>query len=250
MVLLASAGCASEKVDEARTVPTTVAAPAPAEKAAPRWERIAQYSGSGRQRTGAFSVADHVLQWRVTATCSGARLRVGVVGEPSPLAEPECPGRAFGFSIREGPVTLDVDATGGWEIVVDQQVETPATEPRLAGMSDGAAAAAGAFYPIDQEGRGTVRLWRLPGDRWALRFDPFYVTPNTDLYVWLTETTAPRTSAEALRSTHRQIAELTASAGPQNYLLPEDVDARRVRSVVIWCEPVRTAYAAAALAAA
>ena len=56
-----------------------------------------------------------------------------------------------------------------------------------------------------------------------------------------------RVVREALESDHRQIAELTATAGPQNYLLPEDVDSSRIRSVVIWCEPVRTAYAAATL---
>ena len=44
-----------------------------------------------------------------------------------------------------------------------------------------------------------------------------------------------------------QIARLKATAGAQNYLIPADVATANVRSVVIWCEPVRTAYAAASL---
>ncbi|MFP5316822.1 MAG: DM13 domain-containing protein [Acidimicrobiia bacterium] len=218
-------------------------------KVAPRWERLARFTGTGSQRTPTFTVAGHALQWRVTATCSGIRLRVRVEGGAAPLAEPGCPGRAFGFSIREGPAALDVDAAGHWEVVVDQQVETPAAEAPLEGMTDRSVAARGDFYGIDQEGKGTARLWRLPGGRLALRLEPFFVTPNTDLYVWVSQTAAPKTSAEVFHSDHRQIAELTASAGRQNYLLPADVDARRVRSVIIWCEPVRTAYAAATLAA-
>ena len=224
-----------------------MASPVPGRVAA-RWERVAHFTGTGRQRTAGFSIAAHAIQWRVTATCSGGRLRLGVDGDPAPLAEPTCPGKAFGFSIREGPALLAVDADGGWEVVVDQQVETPASEARLAGMSGDALVADGDFYRIDQDGNGTAQLWRLPDKRWALRFEPFFVTANTDLFVWVSEAEAPRTSKEALESDHRQIAELTATAGSQNYLLPEDLDERRIRSVVIWCEPVRTAYAAATLA--
>lgn len=242
---LAAWGCAAD--DEA-SPPTTTAVPRADVKAAPRWEQLARFTGTGDQRTPTFAVAPHALQWRVTATCSGTRLRVGVEGEAAPLAEPACPGRAFGFSIREGLSALDVDAAGRWEVVVDQQVETPAAEPPLEAMTDGRVVASGDFYGIDQEGSGSARLWRLPGGRLALRLEPFFVTPNTDLYLWVSETPAPKTSAEALHSAHRQIAELTASAGPQNYVLPEDVAPGRVRSVIIWCEPVRTAYAAAALA--
>ena len=217
------------------------------DRVAPHWERVARFTGAGRQRTETFSIVDHAIQWRVTASCSDGHLRVGLEGDATPLAEPACPGRAFGFSIREGPAVLDVDADGGWEVVVDQQVETPAAEPPLAGMADGRVVADGDFYGIDQKGTGTAQLWRLPDRRWALRFEPFFVTANTDLFVWVSEDEAPRTSREALESDHRQVAELTATAGSQNYLLPEGVDEGRIRSVVIWCEPVRTAYAAATL---
>ena len=248
VVLIGTAGCGSEPTrHQAATATTQAVTSTLPGRVAARWERVARFAGTGRHRTDAFSIVDHAIQWRVTATCTEGRLRVGLHGDPVPLAEPACPGRAFGFSIREGPAVLDVEADGGWEVVVDQQVETPAAEARLAGMTGDAVVADGEFYGIDQDGTGTAQLWRLPDKRWALRFEPFFVTANTDLFVWVSEARAPRTSEEALESDHRQIAELTATAGPQNYLLPDDVDGTEVRSVVIWCEPVRTAYAAATL---
>ncbi len=168
-------------------------------------------------------------------------------GEPAPLAEPVCPGRAFGFSIRPGPAVLQIAATEGWEAVVDQQVETPISEPPPPGLTTDSRLADGTFYGIDQEASGTAALHRLPDGQRVLRLDPFVVTANTDLFVWLSEAEAPKTSEEAFRSDHVQIDRLKATAGPQNYVLPADVATDRIRSVVVWCEPVRTAYAAATL---
>jgi hypothetical protein len=248
VLLVGAGGCGSEPTRRPATTATTEAAGSTRPgRVAPRWERVARFTGAGPQTTGSFTIVDHAVQWRVTARCTEGRLRVGLEGDRAPLAEPACPGRAFGFSIREGQAVLEVDADGGWEVLVDQQVETPAAEPRLPGMAEGGLEADGDFYGIDQEGTGTAQLWRLPAGRWALRLEPFFVTANTDLFVWVSENEAPRTSREALESDHRQIAELTATAGSQNYVLPEDVDSGRIRSVVIWCEPVRTAYAAASL---
>lgn len=214
---------------------------------APRWEEVARFSGTGGQRTPTFSIAPHAIQWRVTASCTRGRVRVALAGEAAALAEPDCPGRAFGFSVSEGTAALEIASTGDWEAVVDQQVDRPVAEPELAGMSGANRLASGTFYGIDQTGTGKVALYRLPDGRRALRFDPFVVTANTDLFVWVSEAEAPASSAEALASRHVQIGRLTATAGGQNYLLPERLDLDRVQSVVVWCEPVRTAYTAASL---
>ncbi len=217
-------------------------------KAAPRWEHVATFSGTGDQRTEGFEIGAGAIQWRVKVSCTDGVVGVGLEGEPSPLVEvDECPGSAFGFSIRTGPAVLDVDATGRWDAVVDQQVDTPLAEPVLEGMDEGARLAHGDLYDIDQEGSGTATLYELPGGRLALRLDPFIVTRNDDLFVWVSEAEALRTSKEALEAPHVQIDRLRSTAGAQNYELPESVDADKIRSVVIWCEPVRTAYAAATL---
>jgi hypothetical protein len=240
VALVGLAGCSSAGEDPAVTASTP-------SKVAPRWERVTSFTGTADERTTGFDIAADALQWRVTASCSGSSLAVSMEGDPVPLAEPTCPGQVFGFSIRTGPAVLDVVAAGEWEVVVDQQLDTPVAEPVLAGMDEGARLADGTFYGVDQAGSGTATLYRLPDGGRALRLDPFQVTNNSDLFVWLSEADAPKTSKEALESPHVQIARLTATAGAQNYLIPADVATGDIRSVVIWCEPVRTAYAAASL---
>jgi glutathione S-transferase len=66
--------------------------------------------------------------------------------------------------------------------------------------------------------------------------------------VWISSSPRPRTTRQALRSAHRQFASLKSTLGDQNYLLPANVTAADVRSIVIWCEPVQIAYTAASLA--
>ncbi len=247
LVVLVTAGCGG---GEDGSTPAVEPSPSTAvvTKVAPRWENVATFGGAGDSRTGEFEIGVGAIQWRVTVTCTDGAVRVGLDGETSALAEVErCPGNGFGFSIRPGRAVLDVVATGGWEVVVDQQVDTPVAEAALAGMTDANREAHGDFYGIDQAGSGTATLYRLPGGGRVLRLDPFVVTRNSDLFVWVSEARAPRTSEEALRAPHVQIDRLKSTAGAQNYLLPDSVDADQVRSVVVWCEPVRTAYAAATL---
>jgi Electron transfer DM13 len=250
MVLVTAAGCGGE--DGTPTPPAPPAgASSGADEAAPRWEEVARFAGTGDLSTAGFVIAPDAIQWRVTLHCTDGTVAVALEGDPSDdLAEVSgCPGSTFGFSIRTGPALLDVDATGTWDLVVDQQVDTPVAEPALAGMTDDNRRAAGDFYGIDQNGSGTATLYRLPDGSGALRLDPFLVTRNSDLFVWVSESPGPQTSADALHSPHVQVSRLTATAGAQNYLLPDTVDLERVRSVVVWCEPVQTAYAAAGLSA-
>ncbi|MEA2972340.1 MAG: hypothetical protein QOG82_798 [Actinomycetota bacterium] len=253
LLLVAAAGCGADERPTAPPGATSGSTADPvADKVAPRWEEVARFAGTGDRRTDGFDIAAAALQWRVTLACTDGTVRVGLDGDPSADALAElaaCPDDTFGFSIRTGPAALDVDATGAWEIVVDQQLDTPAAEPALAGMTDATRRAAGEFYGIDQKGSGTATLYRMPGGDAVVRLDPFVVTKNSDLFVWVSEDDAPRTSAEVLHSVHVQVDRLTATAGAQNYVLPDTVDIDRVRSVVVWCEPVQTAYAAAALAA-
>ena len=242
-----TAGCSP--ASEPATPPPAVgphAADGPG-RAAPRWVEVATHTGQGDQRTAPFSTSNGILQWRVTATCQSGRLLVAQEGDPEPLVDEACPTRAFGFSIRTGGQALDIRATGPWEIVVEEQVDEPLAEAPLPGMTERARLAAGTFFGVEQQGSGTATLYRLAGGARALRLDPFFVTPNDDLFVWASEAAAPRTSAEALFTPHVQLEPLRATAGSQNYRLPDDLPEERIRSIVIWCEPVRTAYAAAAL---
>lgn len=241
--------CSKDAGNPGRAARETVTLTPDPRPVANRWEPVAEFTGDGNLETGSFDIAPGALQWRVTADCAGTALEVKLPGAPKALAQPECPGRAFGFSIETGRRTLRVAARGPWVVQVDQQLNTALSEPPLPGMDRKSLVARGAFYDIDQTGDGEAVLYRLPDGRLALRLDPFRVTNNSDLFVWVSRDPKPETSEEALASEHVSITRLKATGGAQNYLLPAGLSEQEVRSVVIWCEPIQVAYAAATLAA-
>lgn len=163
------------------------------------------------------------------------------------LVASACPKKGEVFSIVSGDVRLKVDASGPWTARVEQQVDTPLTEPPLPGMEGAPVLGSGEFYDVERPGSGTAKLYDLPDGQRALRLDPFEVSQNTELYVWLSEADEPRTSAEAVAAPHMEIALLKSTLGTQNYVLPADLSISRIGSVVIWCAPVRIVYTAARL---
>ena len=221
------------------------------DRAAPRWEPIATLSGSSPDAES-FEVSKRAIQWRARWRCSEGRLSLSV--SPRPRSEPQrsggrCPGRGDAEWIQSGRQRLSVKASGRWRVVVEQQVDTPLRERPLRAMRSGAARvlARGRFYRVERRGRGRAALYRLPSGRLALRFEDFHTSANTDLFVWLSEAPRPRTTKEAVRAPHTEFALLKSTLGDQNYLLPRDADPERIRSIVIWCEPVSIVYTAAAL---
>jgi hypothetical protein len=219
-------------------------------RAAPRWEELASFSGTGPTETDSFAIAPGAIQWRARYQCEAGELRLEVLPapeEPEPLAEAPCPTEGEGFAISSGEHRLAVATPSTWQIAVEQQVETPIDEAPLPGMTEAPVLAEGSFYEIDEPGSGTVRLFELADGTRALRLEDFEVFLNTDLVVWLSEAPNPSTSAEAVAAPHVEIADLKSTIGPQNYLVPADLPTERIRSVIIWCPPIRSAYLAASL---
>ncbi len=114
-------------------------------------------------------------------------------------------------------------------------------------MTDTAPVATGSFYNIDQSGRGRVSLFRLTDAGYALRLEDVFVTPNVDLELRLSPLVAPRSTGEFTSAPSALVSRLDVTAGSMNLTLPSDVDPTQYRSVVIWCPPVHSAYAAATL---
>ncbi len=219
-------------------------------RAAPRWEGLATFSGTGPSDTPVFDVADGAIQWRVRYRCDAGTLSLATIApsaDPEALARADCPADGEGFAISTGEARLAIQTEGSWRAVVEQQVDTPIDEPPLPAMASAPVVAEGPFYEIDESGSGTARLYRLADGNQALRLEDFEVFLNTDLVVWLSEAAAPTSSEEAVTAPHVEIAALKSTMGPQNYLVPADLPIEQVRSVIIWCPPIRSAYLAATL---
>jgi hypothetical protein len=220
-------------------------------EAAPRWEGVTTLRGSG-PATKQVRIDSNAVQWRVRWRCSKGRFRIHQKPAPdegNPLGSGPCPGEGEAEAIDTGELELAVQTEGRWRAVVQQQVTDPVAEPPLPAMKakDAKVLAEGRFYDIERRGAGTAVLHELPNGRLALRFQEFSTSNNTDLFVWLSEAARPRTTKQALRSEHTEFALLKSTIGDQNYLLPKDADAEEIRSIVIWCEPIRIAYTAASL---
>ena len=249
-VLALIAGCGGGDAAEEDPFKAIEGGPPPkTHAAAPRWEHIATVSGPGT-RTKRFTIVPRAIQWRARWRCASGALELSVDPPPrdgNPLARARCPRRGRSESIQTGTLGLRAEGTGRWLVKIEQQVDTPLRDRPLPGMTADRLVAKGPFYPIDKEAKGSAALYRLPNGRLALRFDRFETSQNIDLFVWLSKASKPRTTKAAFRAPHVVAAELKSTLGNQNYLLPAGTHPRDVRSVVIWCEPVRNAYTAAAL---
>jgi electron transfer DM13 len=243
-------GCGGEepREDPFTDIERAYEPPDPSAHAAPHWVALREASGSGSQ-TVTVNVDDDAIQWRVRWRCSRGDLAVSVTPRP-PQSEDvrhRCPSTGAATFIGTGEHELAVAASGRWFASVEQQVDTPVTEPALPGMTTARRVARGDFEDVERDGSGSAALYRLPSGRLGLRFDDFVTDPNSDLFVWVSELARPQDTRQILRGPHRSIGALKATVGDQNYVLPKNVTAADVRSVVIWCEPVRIAYAAAPL---
>jgi hypothetical protein len=260
MLAVVTAGCGSgserarsgdRPAVPAPTVPADVSAPTTTgAKAAARWETVTTLSGTGSTRTPAFEILPNAIQWRARYSCESSSLKINT--EPPPrrpaaLVDVACPREGEGFSIVAGAVSLLVEATGPWKLTIDQQLDTPLNEPPLPAMASAPVVAQGNFYDIEKSGKGSARIYQLPDGGRALRIENLEVNQNTDLFVWLDAAVSPKTSQETLSAEHWQLRSLKSTIGNQNYEIPTSIPIDRVNSVVIWCEPVAIAYAAAAL---
>lgn len=252
---LAAAACGDDggpaararDVDPFETVEPTLSPPG--ERAAPRWERIAALSGSG-DATEEVDIADGAIQWRLKWRCASASLVISSSRAPGePIVDGDCPGTGRGFSIDAGAHALEIEASGKWSAVVEQQVDAPLFEDPLPEMEARKAeiVARGDFYPIERRGSGEAALYRLPGGRLALRLEDFETSNNTDLFVWLSRAARPRTTKQVVAARHVELELLKSTIGEHNYEVPTGVRLKDIGSVVIWCEPIRIAYTAAAL---
>ncbi len=214
----------------------------------PWWQGVTTLEGVGPTTAAApFTIDPDAIQWRATPTCQTGRLLVRAPGQADPVLDATCPVSEVGYGTGTGSVSLEVTADGPWQLQIEQQVDVPLVEPPLPGMTEPAAVMTGEFYRVDQVGMGTATIYRLPDSSYALRLDDFFVTSNTDLELQLSPLEAPQTTEEVRDARSGTIAALDVTAGSLNFALPPGLNPADFRSLVIWCERTRNAYAAATL---
>ncbi|HEX3621052.1 MAG TPA: DM13 domain-containing protein [Acidimicrobiales bacterium] len=222
-------------------------------KSQPYWVPLASFDGTGNTTTKGFTVDNNALQWRVSWHCDAAPFTVVSVngaGQESKrkLADAlACPTDSQGFSADKGAQTLKVTTAGAWKMTVEQQVDTPLVEPAPAALASAKVLGTATLYNVDKVGEGTAKIYQLPDGSRTLRLENFYVSLNSDLEIRLSTVVAPKSTPEVEQAPFSTVAPLKATVGSMNYDVPKDVDLTMYKSIVIWCEITRNAYAAATI---
>jgi len=238
------------------TQDTVAAAPLPlvptSLRSQPWWQDVATLQGTGTTTSSAFTIVPGAIQWRVKWTCQSGRIQVRAPNQAKPVVDGACPQGGVGYSSKTGPLSVQVTADGPWRLEVSQQIDVPLVEPPLPAMTAAGAKAvgAGSFYNIDKTGMGKVTLYRQADGKYSLRLDEFFVSPNADLELRLSTLDAPRSSQEFSNAQSELLVVMDVTAGSLNYAVPAGLDPTKFRSVVVWCSPVDSAYAAASLVGA
>jgi hypothetical protein len=107
----------------------------------------------------------------------------------------------------------------------------------------------GEFTVVDDLHRasGTASVYKLGDKNRVLRLDPFEVTNGPDLWVFLSQTVEPRTSADALLPTYVNLGNLKLAEGAQNYDIPIGVNLDLYKSVVIYSTSLNLVFSSAPL---
>ncbi len=238
--------------EESAFTPISRGGKAPVERhAQPRWEQVASFAGNGSAERS-FKIAPRAIQWRADWSCTSGTFQLAAgraMQDARTLATSDCPDVGVESSVGRGDGRLQVSATGDWRVRVKQQIDTALQEPPLDGMDDASRLLRGRFHPVQKHGEGTVTLHRLPNGRLALRFEDFYTSASPGLKVWLSRERDVKSTFEAREAKYRDVGVIRSTLGSYNQMLPADVDAGEVRSIVIWCPTVLIAFSAAPLRA-
>jgi hypothetical protein len=143
--------------------------------------------------------------------------------------------------------TLAMEATAGMETAMAMPTEMVAEPMPTAMPAEPTVLAQGTFYNVVHTGQGTATIYALPDGARVLRLDDFEVQNGPDLHVYLVPTDpVPYQVGQEINGA-LDLGQLKGNQGSQNYNLAATVDLSQYQSVVIWCQPFRVPFIAAAL---
>ena len=105
----------------------------------------------------------------------------------------------------------------------------------------------GSFYNIAHIGSGQALVYQLADGSRILRLQDFEVENGPDLHVYLVPINPVPDSVGVEIAGSIDLGKLKGNIGDQNYEIPADLDLSQFQSVVIWCQPFRVPFTAAAL---
>ncbi|HAV76815.1 MAG TPA: hypothetical protein DCX53_05605 [Anaerolineae bacterium] len=105
----------------------------------------------------------------------------------------------------------------------------------------------GSFYDIIHVGGGEALVYQLADGSRILRLQDFEVDNGPDLHVYLVPINPVPSSVGVEIPGSVDLGKLKGNLGDQNYVIPADLDLSQFQSVVIWCQPFRVPFIAAAL---
>ncbi|HJV09073.1 MAG TPA: DM13 domain-containing protein [Acidimicrobiales bacterium] len=222
-------------------------------KSQPYWVPVTTVEGTGNTTSKAFTIDAGALQWRVAWHCESAPFSIVPVNAAGQEARRKvadaltCPSDGEGFAADKGGQTLKVTTNGPWKATIEQQVDTPLIEPAPATLASAKVLGTARIHDVDKDGEGTAKIYELANGTRVIRLEDFFVSINSDLELRLSELTDPTSTDEVAKAPFKVVAPLKATVGNMNYEVPKDVDVARYKSIVIWCEITRNAYAAASI---
>jgi hypothetical protein len=142
---------------------------------------------------------------------------------------------------------IAMEATAGMETAMAMPTEMVA-EPMPTDMpAEPVVLGQGTFYNLVHTGQGTATIYALPDGARVLRLDDFEVQNGPDLHVYLVPIDPVPYQVGLEIDGALDLGQLKGNLGSQNYNLDASVDLSLYQSVVIWCQPFRVPFIAAAL---
>lgn len=107
----------------------------------------------------------------------------------------------------------------------------------------------GSFTPREHEGRGVAQVLLLASGQRVLRFADFETLDGPDLQVYLLGSPDASSRTDLEQVGFLPLGPLKGNIGPQNYVIPEDVQLAGYHAVAVWCRRFDVNFTTAALAA-
>jgi len=149
--------------------------------------------------------------------------------------------------VEEGFPFVPAEATAAMKEAMEEPDKTM-EEPMPAGDASGMQILAqGEFYNLAHEGHGRATVYELADGLRVLRFEDFEVLNGPNLHVWLAPVDPVPDTVGVEIPGYVDLGPLKGNIGDQNYDLPADLSLDDFQSVVIWCQPFRVPFNAAAL---